>query len=135
MVNKCFLIGRLSKDPEVRYIQDGTAVANFSIATNEVWKDKNGEKVQKTDWHNIVAWKRLGEICAEYLKKGSLVYIEGKISNSKYTDKEGVVKYKSEIVASTMKMLGGKQDGTAPHEGNKNTEDDVPENISDDVPF
>jgi len=134
MINKCFLIGRLGKDPEVRYTPDGTAVANFSIATDEVWKDKNGEKVQKTTWHNIVVWKRLAEICAEYLKKGSLVYIEGRIDNSKYNDKDGVVKYKSEIVASTMKMLGGKQDGAGTSEPARNTEVDVPDNYED-VPF
>lgn len=139
MINKAILVGRLGKDPEIRYLQDGTGVATFSVATDEVWKDKNGEKVQNTTWHNIVAWKKLAEICAEYLKKGSLIFIEGKIQNRKWVDKEGVTKYTSEIVAYTMKMLGsgapvGERD-TQEHV-NKNTDTDVPDNIpNDDVPF
>jgi len=127
------LIGRLGQDPTIRYLNDGTMVTTFSIATDEQWKDKNGEKVQKTTWHNIVCWKKLAEIAGNYLKKGSQVFIEGKIDNRSYEDKDGNKRYVSEIVASTMTMLGGKANG-----GEKAAEpysapaSSVPE---DDVPF
>ncbi|MCE5212655.1 MAG: single-stranded DNA-binding protein [Deltaproteobacteria bacterium] len=112
MYNKAVLIGRLGKETEVRYTPDGTMVTTFSIATDESWKDKSGSKQQKTTWHNIVCWGKLAEIAGNYLHKGSLVLIEGKIDNSSYDDKNGVKKYKSEIIASVMKMLGGdKKDG------------------------
>jgi len=106
-VNKVTLIGRLGRDPEMRYTTDGTPVATFSLATSETWKDKNGEKQEKTEWHNIVVWRRLGEIAGEYLKKGREVYLEGKIQSREYTDKEGVKRRAYEIVATEMKMLGG----------------------------
>ena len=109
-VNKVMIIGRLGKDPEVRYTQDGAAVANFSIATSESWKDKeSGQKMEKTEWHNIVVWKRLAEICGEFLKKGKEVYIEGKLQTSSW-EKDGVKRYKTEIHASYMQMLGSKDD-------------------------
>jgi single-strand DNA-binding protein len=112
MYNKATLIGRVGRDPEMKYIADGTAVATFSMATDETYKDKSGQKVQNVTWHNIVAWKKLAEICTQYLHKGSLIFIEGKIQNRSYDGKDGVKKYTSEIVASTMKMLGGKtEDG------------------------
>jgi len=110
-INKVILIGRLGKDPEVRRTPDGTAVANFSIATSEEWKDKNsGEKRERTEWHRIVAWRRLGEICGEYLSKGRQVYIEGRIQTREWEDKEGVKKYTTEIVASQVQFLGDRQD-------------------------
>ena len=110
-INKAILIGRLGRDPEVRYMQDGTAVANFSIATSEEWKDKaTGDKREKTEWHRIVAFRRLGEICGEYLSKGRQVYIEGRIQTRDWEDKDGNKRYTTEIVASQMQMLGSKDD-------------------------
>jgi len=110
MVNKATLIGRLGKDPDVKYTPDGSMVTNFNLATDEQWKDKNGEKVQKTEWHRIVTFGKLAEICGNYLKKGSLVFIEGKIQTRSWEDKDGVKKYTTEIVANNMKMLDGKKD-------------------------
>ncbi len=109
-VNKATLIGRVGKDPDIRYTTGGDAVASFSLATSESWKDKAGEKQEKTEWHNITAWRKLAEIIGEYVKKGDLLYIEGKITTEKYTDKEGIEKYSTKIVAHEMKMLGGKRD-------------------------
>ena len=108
MVNKAILIGRLGKDPEVKYTPDGTMVTNFTLATDEQWKDKSGEKVQKTEWHRIVTYRKLAEICGNYLVKGSLVFIEGKIQNRSWDDKDGVKHYMTEIVANEMKMLDSK---------------------------
>lgn len=105
-VNKVILIGNLGADPEVRYFQDGTAVANFNIATSEEWKDRNtGEKRSKTEWHRIVAFRRLAEICGEYLTKGKQIYIEGKLQTRSY-EKDGTTRYITEIVADSMRMLG-----------------------------
>ena len=133
MLNKAMLIGRLGQDPTIRYLNDGTMVTTFSIATDEQWKDKNGEKVQKTTWHNIVCWKKLAEIAGNYLKKGSQVFIEGKIDNRSYEDKDGNKRYVSEIVASTMTMLGGKANGgEKAAEQHSAPSSSVPE---DDVPF
>jgi len=104
-VNKAILIGNLGRDPEMRYTQDGTPVCNFPVATNETWKDRNsGEKRQKTEWHRIVAFRGLAEVCARYLKKGSKIYIEGKLQTRNY-EKDGVTHYITEIVASDMTML------------------------------
>ncbi len=109
-LNKVILIGNLGRDPETRYMPDGTAITNFSIATTETWKDKNsGEKQEKTEWHRIATYRRLAEIAGEYLKKGSQVYIEGKLQTRKWTDKDGVEKYTTEIIADEMKMLGSRQ--------------------------
>ncbi|MEN6487814.1 MAG: single-stranded DNA-binding protein, partial [Smithella sp.] len=105
MVNKVILIGRLGKDPEVRYTPDGAMVTNFTLATDESYKDKNGEKVQKTEWHRIVTYRKLAEICGNYLVKGKLIYIEGKIQTRSWEDKEGVKRQTTEIVANDMKML------------------------------
>ena len=110
-VNKVILLGNLGKDPEQRFMPNGDAVANFSIATTENYKDKNGEKQEKTEWHNIVIYGKLAEIAGQYLKKGSPVYIEGRIQTRKWQDKEGADRYTTEIVASAMQMLGGKQEG------------------------
>jgi single-strand DNA-binding protein len=107
-VNRVILIGNLGKDPEVRYLPDGKAVANFSIATTEKWKNKSGEAQELTEWHRITFFERQAEICAEYLKKGSSVYIEGKLQTRKFTDKEGVERYITEIRGDRMQMLGGR---------------------------
>lgn len=106
MLNKAILIGRLGRDPETRYTGGGTPVTNFSIATSETFKNKNGEKQEKTEWHKIVAWGKLAEICDKYCKKGGLVYIEGQINTRKWQDKEGNDRYSTEITARTMRLLG-----------------------------
>jgi single-strand DNA-binding protein len=109
-INKAIIVGRLGRDPELRYTPDGTAVANFSVATSEEWKDKNsGEKKERTEWHRIVAWRRLGEICGEYLSKGRQVYIEGKLQTRSW-EQDGVTRYMTEIVASDVQFLGGRDD-------------------------
>lgn len=110
-VNKAILIGRLGKDPETRYMTSGEAVTNVSLATSENWKDKNGEKQERTEWHNLVFYRRLAEIAGEYLKKGSQIYVEGRIQTRKWQDKEGKDRYTTEIVVNEMTMLGGKQSG------------------------
>lgn len=110
-INKVILIGRLGRDPEVRYAPSGDAVTNFSIATSENWKDKNtGEKKERTEWHKLVTFRRLAEVCAEYLAKGSLIYIEGKLQTRDWDDKEGNKRYTTEIVVNQMQMLGGRGD-------------------------
>jgi len=108
MLNKALLIGRLGGDPEVRYTQDGLMVVNFNIATDETRRDKKGDRVQKTEWHRIVVFGKLAEICANYLVKGKLIYVEGRIQTRSWEDKEGVRHYTTEIIASDMKMLGAK---------------------------
>ena len=114
-VNKVILVGNLGKDPEVRYAPSGQAIANINIATTESWKDKNpGEKQEKTEWHRVVFFSRLAEIVGEYLKKGSQVYIEGRLQTRKWQDKEGKDRYTTEIVANEMQMLGSRQGGGAP---------------------
>ena len=105
MINKAILIGNLGADPEIRYTQSGTPVATFNIATTERWKDKDGQQQEQTEWHRIVAWARLAEICGEYLNKGSKVYIEGRIQTRKWQDQNGNDRYTTEIVAREMKML------------------------------
>ncbi len=110
-VNKVILIGNLGKDPEMRYTQNGTAVANFSIATTESWGGRDGgERQEKTEWHNIVAWARLAEICGQYLTKGRQVYIEGRIQTRQWEDRDGNTRYTTEIVAQNMQMLGSRGD-------------------------
>ena len=110
-VNKVILIGNLGKDPEMRYTQSGTAVANFSLATTDSWTGKDGNKEERTEWHNIVAWARLAEICSQYLTKGRQVYIEGRIQTRKWEDKDGNTRYTTEIVAQNMQMLGSRGEG------------------------
>ena len=109
-VNKVILIGRLGKDLETRYMPNGEAVTNAALATSENWKDKSGEKQEKTEWHNLVFYRRLAEIAGEYLKKGSQVYIEGKLQTRKW-EKDGVTRYTTEIIVNEMTMLGGKSSG------------------------
>ncbi|HEV2219456.1 MAG TPA: single-stranded DNA-binding protein [Casimicrobiaceae bacterium] len=106
-VNKVILLGNLGRDPETRYTTDGGAVTNLSIATSEQWKDKSGEKQERTEWHRVVLFGRTAEIAGEYLKKGRSVYIEGRLQTRKYTDKDGVEKYSTEIVADRMQLIGG----------------------------
>lgn len=106
-INKVILVGNLGNDPEVRYTQGGSAITTISVATSESWKDKNGEQQERTEWHRVKFFGRLAEIAGEYLKKGSQVYIEGSLRTEKYTDKSGVEKYTTDIIAGEMQMLGG----------------------------
>ena len=131
-VNKVILVGNLGKDPEVRYLDNGVAVANFSLATTENYKNKEGERVSQTEWHNIVLWRGLAEVAEKYLKKGASVYIEGKIKTRKWEDKEGNTRYNTEILADNMTMLGGKQS----QENVVSTPaDDSSSDKADDLPF
>ena len=107
-VNKAIVIGNLGKDPEVRFTPGGQAVANFSVATNESWKDKNGQAQERTEWHRIVVWGKLAELCGEYLKKGRSAYVEGRLQTREWTDKEGKKNYTTEIVANQVVFLGGR---------------------------
>ena len=118
MLNQIQIIGHLGKDPEARSLPSGETVCNFSIATTEKWKDKQtGEQKEATEWHRISTFGKLAEICAQYLRKGSLAFVQGKIQTRKYTDKDGVEKFATEIKADTMKMLGARQDsGEAPRQ-------------------
>jgi len=114
-INKVILVGNLGRDPEIKYTASGGAIANLTIATSESWNDKQtGEKVEKTEWHRVVAFQRLAEIMGEYLKKGSQVYIEGKLQTRKWQDQNGQDRYTTEIVASDMQMLGSRADAGAP---------------------
>jgi single-strand DNA-binding protein len=138
MVNKVILVGRLGKDPEVRYTPDGTMVTNFNLATDEQRKDKNGEKIQRTEWHKIVTWGKLAEICGNYLVKGKLVFVEGRIQTRSWEDKEGVKRYTTEIIASNMQMLDSKGQNKA---GDASSDADATASTNDgsvpldDVPF
>jgi len=142
-LNKAMLIGRLGQDPEVRYTQSNTAVANFSLATNERYKDRNGEYQERTEWHRIVAWGRTAEICQEYLNKGSLVYIEGPIQTREWEDKDGQKKYTTEVKALTMQMLDSRGDSSmgggsssAPQKPAQTAEIDSSfDDMDDDLPF
>ena len=136
-VNKVTLLGWVGRDPEIRFMPNGEAVANFSIATSESWKDKNGDKQERVEWHNITIYRKLAEIAGQYLKKGSQVYIEGKIQSRKYTGKDGVERTAYEIIANEMKMLGGNT-GTesvpAPPTKQETTQPQV-DDFDDDIPF
>jgi single-strand DNA-binding protein len=112
-VNKVILVGRLGRDPETRYTSSGQAVANFSVATDESYKDRNGERQKRTEWHKIVVWGKQAEIAQQYLKKGSLVFIEGRIQSREWQDKEGPKRTSFEIVATNFRMLGGRGDNAA----------------------
>ena len=117
-LNKVILIGRLGRDPEVRYMPNGEAVCNFSVATSETWNDRNGQRVERTEWHNITMYRRLAEIAGQYLRKGSQVYLEGRIQSRKYQGKDGIERTAYDIIANEMKMLGGRNDnsGGAPYD-------------------
>jgi single-strand DNA-binding protein len=110
-VNKVILIGNLGRDPEVRYMPDGQAIANVSVATTDTWKDKAGEKQERTEWHRVAFFGKLAEIVGEYLKKGNPIYVEGRLQTRKWQDKEGQERYTTEIVADRMQMLGGRGGG------------------------
>jgi len=112
-VNRVILVGRLGRDPETRYTGSGQAVANFSVATDESYKDRNGERQKRTEWHKIVVWGKQAEIAQQYLKKGSLVFIEGRIQSREWQDKEGQKRTSFEIVANTFRMLGGRAEAAA----------------------
>ena len=138
-LNKVMLIGHLGKDPELRYTTSGVAVATFSVATNESWKDQDGNLQERTEWHNIVAWRKLAEVCGEWLKKGKRVYIEGRIQTRSYDDKNtGAKKYFTEIVADNMIMLDGKGEGASPsaNDAIPRAEETGPSQVkNDDLPF
>ncbi len=135
-VNKVILIGNLGKDPEVRYLDSGVVVANFSLATTENYKNKEGERVSQTEWHNIVLWRGLAEVAEKWLKKGSSVYIEGKIRNRKWEDKEGNTRYTTEILGDNMTMLGKKEDSSAEKTETTPEQECIPqEEKGDDLPF
>ena len=127
-VNKVILVGNLGKDPEVRYLDNGVAVANFSLATTENYKNKQGERVSQTEWHNIVLWRGLAVVAEKYLKKGSSIYIEGKIKNRKWEDKDGNTRYNTEILGDNMTMLGTKPstEETSLKTNTQETNDDLP---------
>jgi single-strand DNA-binding protein len=139
MINKVILIGNLGADPEIRYTQSGTPVVNFRLATTENWKGQDGQMQEQTEWHNIVAWKRLAEICAEYLSKGSKVYIEGKLQTRKWQDQSGTDRYTTEIVAREMKMLSPRGQSSSKENTGAGTYNDFPpeppQGTGDDVPF
>ena len=129
-LNKAMIIGRVGKDPELRYMQNGNPVCNFSVATSETWNDKNtGEKQERTEWHRITVYGKLAEICAEWLTKGKQVYIEGKLQTREWEDKEGNKKTTTEIIANTMQMLGSVGEckpKEEPKQEPKTTDDDIP---------
>lgn len=133
-VNTVILVGTIGKDPEVRTTPQNLKVANFSIATNENWKDKNGNKQQKTQWHRLVLWKGLAEIAEKYLKKGACIYVSGKLDYRKYTDSKGVEKYSTEIVVSDLQMLSGKGESGGSQQESA-PQDDAFQPPTDDLPF
>ncbi len=133
-MNKAQVIGNLGSDPEVRYTPKGTPVATFSVATTERWKDQEGQQKEHTEWHRIVVWRKLAEICGEFLKKGSKVYIEGKMQTRKWQDKkDGTDRYTTEIIASNMEMLGGGQRGDS--SSSYSDPEQRPGQEGEDVPF
>jgi single-strand DNA-binding protein len=140
-VNKVILIGNLGSDPQIRYTPQGTAVANFSVATTERYTNKSGERESRTEWHRIVAWSKLAEICSEYLKKGKQVYIEGRIQTRQWDDKDGNKRSSTEIVATNMVMLGRAGDTggdvAAPQEfpADEQATQEAPAGQDDDLPF
>lgn len=138
-VNKVILVGNLGKDPDLRFMPNSDAVCNFSIATTENWKNKDGQKQEKTEWHNIVIYRKLAEIAGEYLKKGRPVYVEGRLQTRKWQDKDGNDRYTTEVVADSMQMLGSKDSNdakpaSAPQTGSHEADGGF-ETMPDDIPF
>ena len=137
-VNKVILVGNLGKDPEVRFTGSGKAVCHFPVATTEVWNDPNGERHERTEWHNVSVWGKQGENCGKYLSKGRQVYVEGSIRTRSYDDKDGIKRYATEIVAQTVRFLGGQGTGRAaaseppPLPGDPSG---APSTDDDDIPF
>ncbi len=138
-INKVILIGNLGKDPEVRTLENGTKVANFTLATSETYKNKEGQKVTQTEWHNIVLWRGLAEIAERYLRKGNQVYIEGKIKTRSWDDKDGNKRYTTEITGDNLTMLGSRRDTDEADAGSASVQDKTPDNNvgdeKDDLPF
>lgn len=136
-INKVIIVGNLGADPETRHMPSGSAVTNFTVATSESWKDKQtGEQKDRTEWHRVAMFNRLAEIAAEYLRKGSQVYIEGKLRTRKWQNKEGQDQYTTEIIADEMQMLGGKGGGNSkPANSKPNAPDQAPDDFDDDCPF
>ena len=144
-VNKVILIGNLGADPELRYTPSGRAVVNFNLATSRTWNNRDGEKQEETEWHRIVAWDKLAEICGEYLKKGAQTYVEGRLQTRSWEDKNGVKRYTTEAVVSEMRMLGSRQDtGSSGSSGSSKSSEapsPPPDNLpstfeaDDDLPF
>ena len=135
MLNKVILIGRLGKDPEVRYMPNGEAVCNFSVATSESWKDSNGQKQERSEWHNVTMYRKLAEIAGQYLRKGSQLYLEGRIQSRKYQCKDGIERTAYEIIANEMKMLGGNSQATQEQPKRQQAPAAPVEDMADDVPF
>lgn len=121
-VNKVIIVGNLGNDPEIRYMPNGNAVANLSVATSESWKDQQGQQQEKTEWHKVTMYRRLAEIAGEYLKKGSQIYLEGKLQTRKWQDQQGNDRYTTEIIADTMQMLGGRSGDNASGGGYTNND-------------
>ena len=137
-VNKVILVGNLGKDPEVRHLDNGRAVANFSLATSETYKNKQGERVTNTEWHNVVLWTPLAEIAEKFLKKGSQVYIEGKLTTRSWDDQDGNKRYTTEVVGRELTLLGSRSDGGSSYGGGNMAESpvsNIPEDDTDDLPF
>ena len=136
-VNKAIIVGTLGRDPEVRYMPNGDAACNLSVATSESWKDKNGEKQERTEWHRISMFGKLAEIAWQYLAKGASVYLEGKLQTRKWTDKDGVDKYTTEIIADRMQMLGGKEQRQESRQPDKPSRQQRPpaDDFDDQIPF
>ncbi|MBJ80969.1 MAG: single-stranded DNA-binding protein [Myxococcales bacterium] len=139
-VNKVILVGNLGADPEIRYTPSGAAVANFRIATTESWKDSEGQRQDRTEWHRIVVWGRLAELCGEYLAKGRMVYVEGKLQTRQWDDRDGNKRYTTEVQAREVTFLGGRGDANASGggnqgSGNKDFDYGPPPMDDDDVPF
>ena len=143
-LNKVILIGRLGQEPTIRHMPNGEAVCNFSVATSETWNDRNGQRQERTEWHNITMYRRLAEIAGQYLKKGSQVYLEGKIQTRKYQGKDGIERTAYDIIVNEMKMLGGGNDGQQAQSAQAETptlprRQAAPaapvEDIDDDIPF
>ena len=135
MLNQCNFIGRLGRDPETKYTASGEAVCNFSLACSEQWKDKQGNKQEKTEWVNVVIWGKLGEIAGQYLQKGSLCFISGKMTTRKWLEKDGSTRHTTEIVAREMKILSGGKGKSEPGPGGHGGPFPEPPDIGDDVPF
>ena len=134
MLNKATLIGRVGKEPEIRVTKKGTTIATLGLATSEYWKDKQGDRQEKTEWHNIVFFDRLADIVKEYVSKGDLIYLEGKIQTDKYQGKDGVLKYSTKIQCQLLKMLGGKEKQKEEKKEEETTEQqDI--SMDDDIPF
>lgn len=136
-VNKVILVGNLGRDPEMRYAPSGDAITNFSIATTDSWKDKNGQKQERTEWHRISMFGKLAEIAGEYLKKGSTCYVEGRLQTREWQDKEGNKRQTTEVVADRMQMLGGRStEPSSPHPSRSTEQQNDPmEDLESDVPF